>query len=96
MVWVPAPLSGQGRFMVSVLNALGYRAHLKAIRPVPDIGAYFNRILDSRTRAQVGYNGWVADFPSVSGFLVPQFTCKALLQGSEKERRPQRVLRPGG
>jgi peptide/nickel transport system substrate-binding protein len=94
MVWVPAPLSGQGRFMVSVLNALGYRAHLKAIRPVPDIGAYFNRILDSRTRAQVGYNGWVADFPSVSGFLVPQFTCKAFSRDPRKNADPSEFCDP--
>src|SRR5438132_7526429 len=37
-VWVPAPIAVQGRFMVSVLDSLGYRARLKAAAPP----SYFN------------------------------------------------------
>ena len=75
-VWVPAPRAWSGRFMVSVLRSLGYRARLKT---VPSVGAgiYFSMVLNTRTRAQTGFNGWVADYPSESGFLTVQYSCKA-------------------
>ena len=55
-VWVPAAPPGvtQGRFMVSVLDSLGYRARMKPVA----ISSYFGRVLDPKLRAQVGYYGW--------------------------------------
>jgi YVTN family beta-propeller protein len=85
IVWVPEPIAVQGRFMVSVLESLGYRAHLKAVHLATGISPYFNKILDSRTRAQTGYYGWIADFPSVGGFLQPQFSCAAFVPGKPDE-----------
>jgi YVTN family beta-propeller protein len=74
-VWVPSPAAARGRLMVSVLNSIGLRAQLKPVRVVSDIGAYFGRIFDPRTRAQIGFLNWAADFPSVIGFLPPLFSC---------------------
>jgi peptide/nickel transport system substrate-binding protein len=71
-VWVPAPRAPSGRFMVSVLRSIGYAAHLKVFAPNVD---YFPLVLQARSRAQVGFDGWISDFPSESGFLTIQFAC---------------------
>ena len=39
-------------------------------------------VSDSRTRAQTGYWGWVAGFPSFGGFIPPQFSCAAYVPAS--------------
>jgi len=74
-VWVPTQGGPQGRFVVSVLNSIGLRAHLKLVPPGPDFSAYFSRILDPRTRAQIGGLEWLSDYPSPGGFLPPLFSC---------------------
>jgi peptide/nickel transport system substrate-binding protein len=81
-VTVPAPIAVQGRFMVSVLDSLGYHARLKTVRLTSDIGPYFNRILDSRLHLQTGYISWSADFPSDVSFIHDQFACAAFVPGS--------------
>lgn len=81
-VWVPSLFEAQGRFMVSVLDSLGYRARLKSVRVVSDPGVYFTLILDSRRRVQTGYYGWNADFPSDVSFLHDLFACAAFVPGS--------------
>ena len=80
-VWVPSPLAEQGRYMVSVLNALGYRARLEAVDPA----AYFNRVGDSRTRAQTGYYSWFAGYPSAADFILPQYSCAAFVPASPEQ-----------
>ena len=50
-VWIPQ-VADYGRYMVSVLDSLGYRARLKV---VANENAYFTDTADSRTRAQTGY-----------------------------------------
>ena len=78
-VWVPAPLAAtQGRFMVSVLDSLGYRARVK---PAP-VESYFDHVNDSRLRIQTGYVGWNADFPSDVSFIHDLFACVAFVPGS--------------
>jgi len=72
-VWVPAPIAAHGRFMISVLDSLGYRARLKAV----PASSYFTRILDPKARAQIGYYGWQADFPSDVSFIHDLFACSA-------------------
>jgi peptide/nickel transport system substrate-binding protein len=81
-VWVPAPSAVQGRFMVSVLDSLGYRARLKAFPLGPSgIVGYFNSVLDSRRRVQTAYYGWSSDFPSDRSFIEPLFNCTAFAPG---------------
>jgi len=76
--------------MVSVLDSLGYRARLHAV-PLSQFGSYFGAVLDSRRRIQVGYYGWLADFPSAGAFMRVQFACAAFVPGS-----PQRSADPSG
>jgi peptide/nickel transport system substrate-binding protein len=81
-VWVPASVAVQGRFMVSVLESLGYRARLKAVSVASGIGPYFESVLDSRLRVQAGYYGWGSDFPSDPNFFQPIFSCAAFTPSS--------------
>jgi peptide/nickel transport system substrate-binding protein len=77
-VWVPSAIVAQGRYMAAVLESLGYHTR---VRTVP-MTAYFNNVLDSRVRAQVGYYTWAADYPSAATFLREQFTCNAFVAAS--------------
>jgi ABC-type transport system substrate-binding protein/class 3 adenylate cyclase len=74
-VWMPSAGVAQGHFMVHLLDSIGLRAHLKVISIASGFGAYFNRVNDPRTRAQTGYYGWLADYPSDTGFLPPILSC---------------------
>jgi peptide/nickel transport system substrate-binding protein len=77
-VWVPAPLADQGRFLVSVLDSIGYRAHLEPVPPHD----YFRKVADSRTRPQTGYYTWSAEYPSAADFIPPQLSCAAFVPAS--------------
>ena len=77
-VWVPTPLTAQGRYMVSVLNALGYRARLKSINR----DLYFPTVSNSAVLAQIGYYTWSAAYPSAADFIPPQLSCAAFVPAS--------------
>ena len=62
-----------GRYFASLLHDLGYRG---ALRVYADYGAYRPVVADSRTRAQVGIEGWAPDIGAPSNF-TPQFLCRA-------------------
>ncbi len=74
-VWMPSAGVVQGHFMVHLLNSIGLRARLNVVSIAHGINAYFQRIGDPRTRAQIGYSGWIADYPSDTGFLPPILSC---------------------
>ena len=78
LVWAPADQVRQARFMTSVLRSIGYKAqpHL-----LPASLQYFTRINDTRTRAQMGFDAWQADFPSEASFLAPLFKCSDFVPG---------------
>jgi YVTN family beta-propeller protein len=79
-VWVPASAPREvGRYMVSVLDSLRYRAGLKA---VDEVDTYFQKISDSRVGAQIGFAGWALDFPSAAGFIPPLLSCAAFVPAS--------------
>ncbi len=65
------PVQATGRYLVSVLDQLGYRASLQVINPA----TYYQRAGDSREQIQIGEFGWYQDFPAPSDFIVPLFTC---------------------
>ena len=46
------------RYVVSVLDRLGYAAHLKSFATITD---YASMVADSRNRAQAGFAFWIAD-----------------------------------
>ena len=65
------PSPATGRYIVSVLDQLGYRASLRTTGPV----AYWNVLDNSSNRVQVGFFGWQSDFPAAADFIEPVLTC---------------------
>jgi peptide/nickel transport system substrate-binding protein len=74
--WDPGnPVRAAGRYFVSILDQLGYRASLRVILDPP---TYSQRAFDSRAQAQIGEFSWFQDFPAPSDFIVPLFTCHSM------------------
>jgi peptide/nickel transport system substrate-binding protein len=73
------PVQSTGRYLVSVLNQLGYRASLQV---VTGWNAYNKRLYDSRQRMQVGWFSWYQDYPAPSDFISPLLTCHSFLPGN--------------
>ena len=68
-----------GRYLVSVLDQLGYRASLHVIS---NWQAYDQRLYDSRQRMQVGWFSWYQDYPAPADFISPLLTCQSFLPGN--------------
>ena len=85
-VWVPAGIAEQGRYVASFLRSIGLRARVEA---VPIVNGRFDKytatVADPRTRAQMGFNGWIADFPSAAGFIPPLLSCATFRPASPGE-----------
>jgi peptide/nickel transport system substrate-binding protein len=94
-VWVPRGTVPQGRFLVSLLDSLGYRATLKVVGGVDDFDAYWTQVADSRVGAQTGFVAWLAALPSPFYFL-PYFTsCAAFVPASPaKNQNPSEFCDP--
>ena len=54
-VWTWPEVGKEGRYVVSLLRQLGYRAQLEELK---DIDVYFRTIFDPKTRPQSGIIGW--------------------------------------
>jgi peptide/nickel transport system substrate-binding protein len=67
----PWPSLATARYVVSVLDQLGYRASLR----VADPNAYWNLLGDSRDRTQIAFFPWYQDYPAPSNFIDPVLTC---------------------
>ena len=74
VVWAPAIEREIGRYFTALLDELGFEASLRVM--VDD--KYFPKIGDPRTRAQIGFWGWIADYVSPSTFISSPFTCASL------------------
>jgi ABC-type transport system substrate-binding protein/streptogramin lyase len=75
----PIPVQAAGRYLVSVLDQLGYRASLQVI---PGWNAYGKRLYDSRQRTQIGWFSWYQDYPAPSDFIRPLLTCQSFIPAS--------------
>ena len=69
------PTPAAGRYVVSVLDQLGYRASLR----MTGVNTYFSVLGDSRDRVQIGFFGWFQDFPAPWEFIGPLFTCASFV-----------------
>ena len=79
-VWTPSAAPPElARYVVSLLESLGYRASLNARHGAP---AYFIRVARPRTRTQIGFGAWVLDFPSAEGFIRSLLSCAAYVPES--------------
>lgn len=74
-VWTFTEEKPLGRYYVSLLRTLGFRASMRVL----DQEQYFLRVSDSSTRAQIGPIGWFADFPVPSNFLEHLFSCASFV-----------------
>jgi YVTN family beta-propeller protein len=74
----PIPVQATGRYLVSVLDQLGYRASLQVI-PWRNGNPYDRRLFDSRQRAQIGWFSWYQDYPAPSDFIRTLLTCQSFL-----------------
>jgi YVTN family beta-propeller protein len=73
------PAQATGRYLISVLDQLGYRASLRVIN---DVATYDNRLYDSREHPQIGWFSWYQDYPVPSDFISPLLTCSSFLPGN--------------
>jgi peptide/nickel transport system substrate-binding protein len=80
-----------GRYFVELLNALGYRAHL---RTYPDDHSYYRQVGLGKTRSQVGFFGWQADYQAGSAFFEPLFTCRAFQPNKSFNMNPAGFCNP--
>ena len=69
-----------GRYVVSVLDRLGYRASLKVIT---NPGAGLGPLGDSSKRPQIGWSNWLQDYPTPSNFIKPLLTCRSFVPRSQ-------------
>lgn len=65
------PSLATARYVVSILNQLGYRASLRVLGP----NTYWNVLGDSRSHVQVGFFQRYQDYPAPSDFIEPLLTC---------------------
>ncbi|HEX6662611.1 MAG TPA: ABC transporter substrate-binding protein, partial [Gaiellaceae bacterium] len=78
-VWSLAEVGPQtGRYFVSLLRSLGYRARLKQL----GFGTYFDTIRDSRNNVQIALDFWVADYPAASNFISTLLSCGSFERAS--------------
>jgi YVTN family beta-propeller protein len=74
----PLPTPATGRYVVSVLDQLGYRASLRMM----GVNRYWGVLGDSRNRVQAGFFPWYQDYPVPSDFVGPLLTCGSFLPGN--------------
>jgi ABC-type transport system substrate-binding protein/DNA-binding SARP family transcriptional activator len=78
-VFAPGPVSPSiriGRYVVSVLNHLGYRGSLRVV------GSGGGNFYDSRARVQIGYANWEQDYPAPSDFIDLLLSCRSFVPDS--------------
>jgi peptide/nickel transport system substrate-binding protein len=78
-LWSSGFLAPGARPIVTLLRRLGYRPALKVMS---DAGYYFQKVADSRTRAQAAMFYWAADYPAPSNFLAQLLSCAAFQPAS--------------
>jgi ABC-type transport system substrate-binding protein/DNA-binding SARP family transcriptional activator/streptogramin lyase len=75
-----APTLKIGRYVVSVLDRLGYKGSSKVIDNTSAAGA--GVLGDSRQHPQLGWFTWYQDHPTPANFVDPLLTCAAFLPGN--------------
>ena len=73
------PSPATGRYVVSVLDQLGYRASLRVVRN-PD--TYWGLLGNSHNHAQAGFFSWYEDYPAPPDFIEPLLTCSSFVPDS--------------
>jgi ABC-type transport system substrate-binding protein len=84
-VWTDTDKVRFGRYFARLLSRLGYRTSLRVVEVGPE---YFATVGDSRTHAQIGMNGWQADYPTPTSFFDPSFSCAGRVDASRESLNP--------
>jgi YVTN family beta-propeller protein len=72
-VWIPywaGVGAAAGKYVVSVLDSLGYNAHFRLASKQHD--PYFT---EDKHHLQIGFFGWLPDYTAASQYFVPTLTC---------------------
>ena len=69
-IWFPSDQERVGRYLVALLDSLGYRVHVKSFE---DPDAYFHAM--TAASPQIAWSGWAPSYPSADNFIQPLFTC---------------------
>jgi len=73
------PILPTGRYVVSVLDALGYRASLRVL----GYNDYIRQTGDSRWRTQLSWFSWYPDYPAPSDAISPVLSCRSFLPANQ-------------
>lgn len=77
--------------VVTALRRLGYRP---AVRWFASVDRYFRTVEDRGLHPQVGFGGWIADYPSPTNIVGPLLSCGAALNhGGFCDRRIDALAR---
>jgi YVTN family beta-propeller protein len=80
-VWIPRWIgfdAAAGRYVVSVLQKLGYRASYRfAADPYPHA---------DKLGLQIGFYGWISDFATPAGFIPPGLGCASYKPGNPQNQ----------
>jgi peptide/nickel transport system substrate-binding protein len=92
-VWAPADHSAVARYFADVLRRLGYHAVARIVAGAT--GRYYAAVGDPRTRAQIGWAGWIKDYTAPADFIKPLFSCSGIVAGDpESTSNYSRVCDP--
>jgi peptide/nickel transport system substrate-binding protein len=90
-VWTDTTKVRYGRYFQRLLRRLGYRTSLRVLPVGYD---YFHVVADSRTAAQIGMYGWLADYPTPSTFFNQIFSCSGRVPHSPDSANPSQLCDP--
>ena len=75
-VWAPADHAAVARYVVGILQRLGYKASVRIV--AGRTSRYYLLVGDARAHAQVGWAGWIRDYTAPADFVRPLFTCSGI------------------
>jgi peptide/nickel transport system substrate-binding protein len=90
--WTSTDKVRYARYFVGLLRRLGYPARFRALDARTK---YWPTIGDSRTHAQIGMSGYLADYASPATFFSAGFSCAALRPASRTNPNFSQLCDPG-
>jgi ABC-type transport system substrate-binding protein/DNA-binding SARP family transcriptional activator len=85
------PTMPTGRYLVSVLDKLGYRASLRVL----SYNDYIRQTGDSRWRTQVSWFSWYPDYPAPSDMISPVLSCTSFVPANQFNLNTAEFCDPG-
>jgi peptide/nickel transport system substrate-binding protein len=78
-VWAPADHAIIATYFATLLRRLGYRTSTMIVAGHPT--HYYDEVGDPKTRAQIGWSGWIKDYTAPADFIRPLFSCAGIVPG---------------